>query len=150
MKRTPGEFSSVGTDMCLEQTINRSSKGKGGVVGETKRKDFVTMWNLIHHERLAVNNLGRKLSGAEFDKRELLIHHKFTKSEIEREEKLIDNMITYIITHENPVSVTSEPRLHHILTQEILPKDISEDLQHFCNRKDVICRISEIKDLRKK
>ena len=32
VKRTPGEFNSVGVDMCLEQTINRSSKGKGGVI----------------------------------------------------------------------------------------------------------------------
>ena len=47
VKRTPGEFNSVGVDMCLEQTINRSSKEKGGIIGETKRKDFVSMWNLI-------------------------------------------------------------------------------------------------------
>ena len=30
VKRTSGNFNSVGVDMCLEQTINRSSKGKGG------------------------------------------------------------------------------------------------------------------------
>ena len=29
VKRTPGEFNSVGVDMCLEQTINRSNKGEG-------------------------------------------------------------------------------------------------------------------------
>ena len=38
VKRTPGEFNAVGTDMCLEQTINRSSKGKGGVMGSQKEK----------------------------------------------------------------------------------------------------------------
>ena len=57
VKRTPGEFNSVGVDMCLEQTINRSIKWKGGVIGVTKRKDFVSMWNLIYHEMLAVSNL---------------------------------------------------------------------------------------------
>ena len=30
VKRASGNFNSVGVDMCLEQTINRSSKGKGG------------------------------------------------------------------------------------------------------------------------
>ena len=128
VKRTPGEFNSVRTDMCLEQTINRSSKGKGGVVGETKRKDFFTLWNLIYHERLTVNNLWRNLSDADFDKREQLVHHKFSASEIAREEQIISNVVKFIISHENPVSFCSESRLHHLITQEILGEDISQDL----------------------
>ena len=41
IKPTPGEFNAVGTDMCLEQTINRSSKGKGGVIGEGRQKEKI-------------------------------------------------------------------------------------------------------------
>lgn len=33
-----GEFNSTAADMKLEQTINRSSKGKGGVIGATRKK----------------------------------------------------------------------------------------------------------------
>ena len=128
VKRSPGTFNSVGTDMCLEQTINRSSKGKGEVVGETRRKDFFTMWNLIFHERLAINNLGRHLSGAEFDNRELIVHHKFTEAETLRQEKIVKDMITFIISHENPLMLCPETRLHHIFTQEILHEDVRNDL----------------------
>ena len=35
VKETVGEFNSTAADMKLEQTINRSSKGKGGVIGAT-------------------------------------------------------------------------------------------------------------------
>ena len=103
--------------MCLEQAINRSSKGKGGVIGETKRKDFVSMWNLIYHERLAVNNLGRKLNGSGLENDNIRVNHEFTKSETDRQEFNISNMIKFM----NPahVDIDTERRLHNILTQEM-------------------------------
>ena len=97
VKRTSCNFNFVGVDMCLEQMINRSSKGKGGVVGETERKEFFTMWNLIYHEMLRVNNLGREISGAQLDKRELVLHHKDTAAEIKRGEQNIRTMMEYIL-----------------------------------------------------
>ena len=41
VKRTEGQFTAAGADMCLEQTINRSQKSAGGIIGSTKRKQFV-------------------------------------------------------------------------------------------------------------
>ena len=41
VKRSSIPFSAVAADMCLEQTINRSSKTSGGIIGNTKRKEFV-------------------------------------------------------------------------------------------------------------
>ena len=41
VKRTEGQFTAVGADMCLERTINRSQKSAGGIIGSTKRKQFV-------------------------------------------------------------------------------------------------------------
>ena len=57
VKRTEGQFTAVGADMCLEQTINRSQKSAGGIIGSTKRKQSVTQWEMIHHEMLATVNL---------------------------------------------------------------------------------------------
>ena len=131
VKRTPGEFNSVCVAMCLEQTINRSSKGKGGVIGVTKRKDFVSMWNLIYHEMLAVSNLSRTISGIKLKHGELAVSHEFTKAETDRQECNITNTIKYVLSIEIPTCVSSntERRLHNILTQEILPNDISQDLR---------------------
>ncbi len=38
VQRTPGTFKAVGLDLCLEQTINRSQKSSGGIIGNTKKK----------------------------------------------------------------------------------------------------------------
>ena len=40
VKQTEGQFTAVGADMCLEQTINRSQKSAGGIIGSTKRKQL--------------------------------------------------------------------------------------------------------------
>ena len=41
VKRSDAPFTSVSTDQALEQTINRSSKETGGIIGSTKKKEFV-------------------------------------------------------------------------------------------------------------
>ena len=128
VKRNVGHFNSVGADMCLEQTINRSSKGKGGVVGETKRKEFFTSWNLVYHEMLGVTNLARELSGSQLDHRELALHHDDSRADIERVERNVQNMMEYIESKENPFSMSSEQRLHNILTQEIMSESIRDNL----------------------
>ncbi|KAH3885249.1 hypothetical protein DPMN_009242 [Dreissena polymorpha] len=44
VKRTPGKFKAVAADLCLEQTINRSPKSSGGIIGSTRKKNYVTEW----------------------------------------------------------------------------------------------------------
>ena len=63
IKRTPGKFKAVGADMALEQTINRSQKSTGGIIGSTRRKQYVARWELIHHEMIAITNLHREVGG---------------------------------------------------------------------------------------
>ena len=51
-----GKFKSVSPDMKLEQTINRSQKSFGGIVGETRRDSYVSEWELVYHEVIAISN----------------------------------------------------------------------------------------------
>ena len=44
-------FSKVSTDMALEQSINRDSKSKGGVIGMSQNPQAVERWFLTSHER---------------------------------------------------------------------------------------------------
>lgn len=57
VKRKDVPFTSVATDQALEQTINRAQKSSSGIIGSTKKKQFVAAWELIFHEMLAINNL---------------------------------------------------------------------------------------------
>ena len=130
VKETEGEFNSTAADMKLEQTINRSSKGKGGVIGATRKIDLVSIWNLAYHERLAINNLGRKLTLTESSYLDNRVHHQFTKTETERRESCVQRKIEFVKLKEDPTCVheSTENRLHNIVNQEMLPDDVNKDL----------------------
>lgn len=135
VKRTEGRFNSVGADMCLEQTINRSQKSASGIICSTKTKQFVAQWEMIYHEMLAVVNVQREISGISTPSRELLVNHEFNVPATQTSESLVEEMIQYIKHHENPVITTDEDEekksLHNILTQEIMSTEIRNNLLQF-------------------
>ena len=51
IKRAAGTFNQVWTDLALEQSVNRDSKVKGGIVGFTQQKDTVNRWLLTAQKR---------------------------------------------------------------------------------------------------
>ena len=56
VKSNPGYFKAVAPDMKLEQTIQRSQKSFGGIIGQTKQVGYVTECGPIYHEVLAISN----------------------------------------------------------------------------------------------
>ena len=130
VKHTPGKFKAVAADMCLEQTINRSQKSTAGIIGNTRKKQFVAQWEIIYHEMLAVSNLHKYLSGLNLTHDEFSFNHEFNSAYTNTTERKIEDMIHYVQSHENPIHISSStnPKLHHILTQEILTEDISLNL----------------------
>ena len=116
--------------MCLEQTINRSSKTSGGIIGNTKRKEYVTRWNIIHHELMAVNETFRDVAGVQLNNTELTVNHSFSHRQTQGNESKVDKMMAYILKYENPFEVkqTTELKLHNFFTRAIVPDDIQDSL----------------------
>ena len=137
IKRTAGKFNAIGADMCLEQTINRSQKSASGIIGSTKKKKFVAQWEIIYHEMLAVVNIQWQISGVSVPSTELTVGHEFNISATLNSEQLARDVIEYIKQNENPAGVFSagiqveQPKLHNILTQEIVSSEIRDDLLNF-------------------
>ena len=48
--------------MKLENTIQRSMKSSGGVIGQTSNIKFVTEWELAYHEILSICNMFRNIT----------------------------------------------------------------------------------------
>ena len=46
VKTKMGRFSAVAPDTKLEQTIQRSAKSVGGIIGTSKVLDYVTEWSI--------------------------------------------------------------------------------------------------------
>ena len=130
VRRSSIPFSAVATDMCLEQTINRSSKTSGEIIGNTKRKEFVTRWIIIHHELMAVNQTFRQVTGVQLNNTELTVNHSFSRRQTQENESKVDKMIAYILNYENPFEVkqTTELELHNFLTRAIMPDEIQDSL----------------------
>ena len=59
-------FSQVPVDQTIEQTVNRDTKTKGGIVGFSLNKGAVQRWLLTSHERAAITQVCREMSGLEF------------------------------------------------------------------------------------
>ena len=55
VKTSAGFFNAVAPDMKLEQGIQWSKKGAGGIIGQTKQSAFVTEWELAYHEVLDIS-----------------------------------------------------------------------------------------------
>ena len=59
--------------------INRSQKSASGIIGNTRTKKFLAMWEIIYHEMLAISNLFRELCGVSSNVSE---EHVISKAEI--------------------------------------------------------------------
>ena len=119
VERTPGNFKSVGADMALEQTINRSQKSTSGIIGSTKKKTIVTMWKLNYHEMLAISNLHREVSGVKTSAYRLAVENNLSKSELAAGEEKVQAILAVTERNENPFQLApTEVKLHNILTQK--------------------------------
>ena len=115
--------------MALEQTINRSQKSTGGIIGSTRRKQYVALWELIHHEMLAITNLHREVGGINAVSYDLQGNRNFSSAMLKSYESNLQAIINVIERTENPVSIsTTEPKLHNIQTREIMTEGIQQPL----------------------
>lgn len=79
---------------------------------------------------MSVNHLFREISGVKMDDSELVVNHEFTNACTEGGEQRVDDMMAYVVTHENPFKTVedTEKRLHNILSSSIMPDDVRKDL----------------------
>jgi hypothetical protein len=62
-------FSAIACDQAIEQTANRDSKTKGGLVGFTLNRGAVNRWILSQSERSAITRQCQKMAGVVDDER---------------------------------------------------------------------------------
>ena len=50
----------------------------GHFIGNTKQKEFVTRWNIIHHKLMEVNQTFRKVTGVQLNNTEHTVNYSFS------------------------------------------------------------------------
>ena len=118
--------------MCLEQTINRSQKSCGGIIGSTNRKKYVAQWEIIYHEMLVVSNVQREVSGAKCCHYELMENHELNYPVTNATESKICDMLSFTKSCEEPFNLSdhTELKLHNIITKEVMSDAIRKDILH--------------------
>jgi hypothetical protein len=77
--------------MVLKQTIHRSQKSACGIIGNTRKKKFVAILELIYHEMLAISNIFREISGINIS---LTEENVISKADIATGEQKVQAIIT--------------------------------------------------------
>ena len=88
-KKVATQFNAVSTDMALEQSLNRESKVKGGIIGNTQDDSTVEKWTLTCHIRTATFENFKSLSGI-IDGNDA--HKDLLISTITKSEKIVESI----------------------------------------------------------
>ena len=108
VKANIGSFNAVAPDMKLEQTIQRSKKSSGGVIGQTSNIKFVTEWELAYHEIPSICNMFRNITNGVIDFRETDLHHEFSGNLNHEINSAVIKVVDYINSKGNPFIVSSK------------------------------------------
>ena len=116
--------SSVPMDQALEMAYNKPAKGPGGVIGFTRRKEAVAKWNLIKHEKSKILSFLDEVCRLN-DNDEYSIHHEFSDSITESEERDIESIRSFLSSSSD---IFSSGPLANVVTGIELPKENVEYL----------------------
>ena len=83
-RTTEHGFAQLPIYQTIEQTLNRSKKTKGGIVGVSVKKNSVQRWLLIAHSRALFVDKCRMMTGKKEDNR---LHKETAKSRIKCDEE---------------------------------------------------------------
>ena len=131
VKTNAGKFNAVAPDMKLEQTIQRSQKSTGDIVGETCQLRYVTEWEIIYHEETAISNSFRDIIKANVDNREYDFHHELLGSYSTVFNENIRKVVKYIGAKGNPFVAVGLVKLHNFITSATVEDTVKEWFLNF-------------------
>ena len=131
IKRAAGSFNQVWTDLALEQSINRDSKTKGGLIGSTRSDLTMNKWLLTSHFRADIVATTKKMCSI-FDEPECsTVHKEAGQSRVSRDEndvqKLVDMFQEQML---NPFQVADHKtgRVMNLASGRTSAEEISKDI----------------------
>ena len=101
VKQSQGNFNAV-ADLKLEQTISRSQRSVDGIIGQTRQRAYVTKWEIVYHEILAISNTFRGLTHANLGSNETNVHQELNKNFCKSFNTDVNNVYSYFTEKGNP------------------------------------------------
>ena len=130
VKTINGAFNSVSPDMKLEQTINRSQKSSRGIVGQRKKDSYVSEWELVYYEILAISNCYRNLTKSNI-RTGPDIHDELSGNISKERSDHTLSTVEFILARGNPYQTTATTALHNFTSAQKVPKESAEKILNF-------------------
>lgn len=128
VKEKNGQFNAVAPDMKLEQTIQRSQKSSKGIIGQTRRSEYVTEWQLIYHEVLDISNTFRELTNARVMEHMEVYHHELTGRKSELFDQNVTRLLQFLEAKGNPFDTTQNTGLYNLVTMHSVDDSVKKRL----------------------
>ena len=117
-------FSQVACDMTIEQTCNKDTKTKGGVVGFSLNQGASQRWVLTHPERAAITRACSTYAGRNVQKQ---TRKDLNEPRLMREEAAICQIIECMEGFINPFTYDSKD-LIHVVSGVVVPEAVAKDI----------------------
>ena len=115
--------------MKLEQTIQRSKKGTGGIIGQRKKESYVTEWELVYHEVLSISRCFADMTkSALFKSDAVSLHHEHGGHSTDEFNESVEKGACFIEQRDNPYTLSLSTKLYHFTTGQLVPDEISKKL----------------------
>ena len=124
VQRSPNVFAQVPVDMAIEQSLNRDTKTKGGVIGSSLRCGAVQRWIATAHDRAAITAACHSLAGISKESDRSKRHKDLTR--IKRDEDDVQSVIGTLECWSNPFEASS--CVVNISSGIMAPPDVANDL----------------------
>ena len=117
--------------MKLEQIIQRAQKSSSGIIGQTRRISYVSEWEVVYHEILAISNTFRRLANSTLGASESELHHELDGNYAKVFNAQVTNIANILIAFGNPYLPESQPQLRNIISSLLASETVTQQLTEF-------------------
>ena len=108
--------------MKLEQAIQRSQKSSKEIIGQNRKSDYVTEWQLIYHEVLDISNTFREITNAKVIEHMETCHYELARRKSELFDQIVNDSPQFLEKNDNHFNLTQNLGLHNLVSMSNVDK----------------------------
>ena len=126
VQRGQSHSGQVSLDQAIEQSVNRDTKTKGGIVGFSLNPAAVERWMINAHQRAEISRGVKDMAG--IVSKSTTAHKDCKASQMKQKEAAVQSVLATINSMENPFDRQSDGTLFNISSGSIAPDEVCNDL----------------------
>ncbi len=124
LQRGSKPFSQVPRDQAIEQTLNKTTKTHGGIIGFSRNIQDVHRWTITADERASLREKCFSMAGLKPHHTEE--HQESSSTRLNKDEEDVRNVVGFVESLGNPFTSTSD--LHSIASGLVASAEVYSDL----------------------